>query len=178
MQEDLSDIINFISLQESKKKPKNILSKDDGDDGDDGDDTTVADGINLLSPVKVDGEPSADIQTGPLTDLAKRKYTAQQASKGVGSIHSGTSGVVGFASSPSISMTRSGFANPLGRSIADVVAAGRLQQRLAASYDPFQNGQENLSENVKLIRKKVLSLLAKEPHKTKINKMRQELNGE
>ena len=175
MQEDLSDIINFISLQESKKKPKNILSKQD--DGDDEEDSTIADGINLLSPVNVDGEPPADIQTGPLTDLAKRKYTAQQASKGVGSTHLGTSGVVGFASSPSISMTRSGFANPLGRSIADVVTAGRLQ-RIAASYDPFQNGQENLSENVKLIRKKVLSLLAKEPHKTEINKIRQELTGE
>jgi len=174
MQEDLSDIINFISLQESKKKTKNILSKQDDEDEEG---PTVADGINLLSPVKVDGEQPTDIQTGPLTDLAKRKYTAQQAIKGVNSTQLGTSGVVGFASSPSISMTRSGFANPLGRSIADVVAAGRLQ-RIAASYDPFQNGQENLSENVKLIRKRVLSILGKEPHKTEINKMRKELSGD
>lgn len=177
MQEDLTDIINFISLQESKKS-KNILKKTDDNEEEEENEPTVADGINLLSPVKIDGEPTTDIQTGPLTDLAKRKYTAQQASKGIESEQRGTAGVIGFVgSSPTIAATRTGFVNPTSRNIADVVAAGRLQ-RIAASYEPFQNGQENLSENIKSIKRRVLSLLNQEPHKTTINKMRKDISGE
>jgi hypothetical protein len=58
------------------------------------------------------------------------------------------------------------------------MVGGLQRMPIAASYDPFSSNKEELTENVKLIRKRVLSLLNKEPHKTEINKMRSEISGE
>lgn len=176
MDEDLTDIVNFISLQESKKN-KNT-PKDDEDDKESEEanllDLSLANAVPVTPP-----ESGGSIESSPTGDVIKRKLTTSQAPKSVKSAVAGSSGVMGFVgSSPSIAMSRTGF--PLNApNIRDIVAKGSLSRMpIAASYDPFVNNNEELTENVKMMRSKVIRLLSKEPHKTEINKMKQELSGE
>jgi len=196
-EEDLSDIINFISLQEIKKNKKsNSERKNDEDDEED--DSDIG---SYLLPTEP-SNTSSSIETPPTADVIKRRLTQSQAPKGIASIMPGqNSKGDNFAASltptslasagygantiqnlrnrgNSISSGSLPFASPSNALRAMVNSGSLTKMPIAASYDPFNGNQQELTENVKIMRQKILALLKKEPHRTEINKMRSEITGE
>jgi hypothetical protein len=175
-QEELSDIIkyaNFLSLQEKKKD-------DEEDEADESSNSTASGSVNLLTPSvssatpTPSGELRIDVKKGGL----KVPTTIPKA---VGSESTGSMGRAGLVSSITDQQMRTGFANPTGIDVRQVVAQRTLQPRsmmqLAASYEPFNSGQE-LNENAKMMKSLVKRILSKPEHRSEINKMKTEIRGE
>ena len=199
--EDLSEFINFISLQENIKQSKSSLnekkntSKKEDEYEDEDEDKNKEN--ELTYPVNVPSSTSdagsSSIESDPTKDVIKRRLTGLQAPKAAASTPASVPGSFSGSLTPT-QMAAMGYAtntvqSARTRSAGIPVASpqvsplrsmvGGLQRMpIAASYDPFSSNKEELTENVKLIRKRVLSLLNKEPHKTEINKMRSEISGE
>jgi hypothetical protein len=195
--EDLSEFINFISLQENIKQSKSSLnekkntSKKEDEDEDEDEENELKYPINLPNTTSDTG--SSSIESEPTKDVIKRRLTQLQAPKAAastqasplasfsGSLTPTQMAAMGYATNTVQSArTRSAgvpVASPQVSPLRSMVG-GFQRMPIAASYDPFSSNKEELTENVKLIRKRVLSLLNKEPHKTEINKMRSEISGE
>jgi hypothetical protein len=196
--EDLSEFINFISLQENIKQSKSSLnekkntSQKEKNDEDEDEENELTYPVNVPSSTSDTG--SSSIESKPTQDDVKKLgQTALQAPKAAastqasplasfsGSLTPTQMAAMGYATNTVQSArTRSAgvpVASPQVSPLRSMVG-GLQRMPIAASYDPFSSNKEELTENVKLIRKRVLSLLNKEPHKTEINKMRSEISGE
>lgn len=193
--EDLSEFINFISLQENIKQSKFLLNEkkntSEKEDEDENEENELTYPVNVPNSTSDTG--SSSIESEPTKDVIKRRLTALQAPKAAASTPASVPGSFSGSLTPT-QMAAMGYATNTVQSArtksAGVPVAspqvnplrsmvGGLQRMpIAASYDPFSSNKEELTENVKLIRKRVLSLLNKEPHKTEINKMRSEISGE
>lgn len=194
--EDISDIVNFISIQEKVKHSKSTLNekkKNNQDKEDDDDNGKNINGDNLLYPVDTSTPSPSSLESEPTKDVIKRRLTALQAPKAEKSS-------LGQPSSFSASLSPTALVNmgygsntiqnvrsrtptavpnqPSSNLLRSMISTGMQRMPIAASYDPFSSNKEEISENTKLIRQKVLNLLKKEPHKTEINKMRSEISGE
>lgn len=199
---DLKNIVNFISLQEKVKKSDTKRQEPDTEEEND-DDNINLDPIANYAMSAPDEMPSmSGIQPSlPSGDVAKRQLTFGQTPKPVASALPTGNALSRFSSAMSQSdmqnlyfgtgvqsvRNRAPGQNMMAQtqgtpafSIRDMVTRGQLSRMpIAASYDPFLNNKkEELSENTKMMRSKVIRILNKEPHKTEINNMRKQISGE
>jgi hypothetical protein len=192
--EDLSEFINFISLQENIKQSKSSLNEKkntsqkekNDEDEDEENELTYPDTTSDTGSSSIESKPTQDdvkkIRLNTLqTPKAAASTPASPLASFSGSLTPTQMAAMGYATNTVQSArTRSAgvpFASPQVSPLRSMVG-GFQRMPIAASYDPFSSNKEELTENVKLIRKRVLSLLNKEPHKTEINKMRSEISGE
>jgi hypothetical protein len=192
--EDLSEFINFISLQENIKQSKSSLNEKkntsqkekNDEDEDEENELTYPDTTSDTGSSSIESKPTQDdvkkIRLNTLqTPKAAASTQASPLASFSGSLTPTQMAAMGYATNTVQSArTRSAgvpVASPQVSPLRSMVG-GFQRMPIAASYDPFSSNKEELTENVKLIRKRVLSLLNKEPHKTEINKMRSEISGE
>jgi hypothetical protein len=156
MDEEIEKYSKFLSLNELK-----LTSNDDEDD----EDTEIPPSI---IPIDTGSNASAT------TDILKRGRHTLSAPKGEASSHKrNILSFVGAQSNPAV------FRAMMGDTISNSGRSSALpmsRMPIAASYEPFKGiTDEILNENILAMKKRVNSLLNKEPHKSEVNKMRKEL---